>query len=185
MIYLLRHGLDDENYIGGYSDIRLIDEGKRQVEAAIPILIEKCKFDRIVSSDIERAKETANIVSERINVPVEYNQDLRELNKGLLNGMLKEKAKIIYPEYMNVNDINTRYPEGESMLDFYKRINESLDRILKLDNALLVTHRGVINMLYFILNNIPLDMDKEKFGVTHASLHEINPKQKTIRKVEK
>ena len=29
MIYLLRHGLDDESYIGGYSDVSLIPEGKK------------------------------------------------------------------------------------------------------------------------------------------------------------
>ena len=34
MIYLLRHGLDDENYIGGYSDVKLIPEGIEQVKKA-------------------------------------------------------------------------------------------------------------------------------------------------------
>ncbi len=31
------------------------------------------------------------------------------------------------------------------------------------DGTLLVTHRGVINMIYLILNNIELDMDKKQF----------------------
>ena len=32
MIYLMRHGLDDERYVGGFSDVSLIDEGIEQVK---------------------------------------------------------------------------------------------------------------------------------------------------------
>ena len=31
MIYLMRHGKDDERYVGGYSDVDLTREGQRQV----------------------------------------------------------------------------------------------------------------------------------------------------------
>lgn len=185
MIYLLRHGLDDERYIGGYSDVGLINQGFIQVEEATELMIKKCKFNRIISSDVKRAKETAQIVSKKFNIPIEYDSMLRELNKGKLNGMLKENAKIYYPDYVDVKDINVEYPDGESMVEFYERIQNCLERILKLDNTLLITHRGVINMIYYLLTETPLDMDKEKFGVTHASIHELNPKTKTIRKVEK
>lgn len=185
MIYLLRHGLDDERYIGGYSSVALTSEGIKQVEEASELIIRKCNFTKIISSDIERAKQTAKIISDKTNISVEYNPILRELNKGKLNGMLKETAKRCYPDYVDVKDIDIKYPDGESMREFYERIKNCLEKILKLDNTLLITHRGVINMIYYLLNDISLDMDKEKFGVTHASLHEINPKQKTIRKVEK
>ena len=51
------------------------------------------------------------------------------------------------------------------------------------DNTLLITHRGVINMLYFILNDISLNMDKKQFGVLPASVHELNKNNKSIKKV--
>lgn len=38
-------------------------------------------------------------------------------------------------------------------------------------------------MYYYYLNGESLTNDKEKFGVTHASLHELDPKQKVIRKI--
>lgn len=41
MIYLLRHGLDDENYIGGWSDISLTEEGIKQVQYATKFLESK------------------------------------------------------------------------------------------------------------------------------------------------
>lgn len=185
MIYLLRHGLDDERFIGGYSQIGLIPEGIRQVkEIAAFIETNNLEIQRIISSDVKRAIETAQIVNQRLDLDITYDSTFRELDKGKLNGMPKETAKIEYPEYIDVKDIKLKYPNGESMQEFYERIKESLEYILSLDNVLIITHRGVINMLYYILNNVPLDMDKEKFNVTHASLHELNPKTKSIGRLK-
>ena len=41
MIYLLRHGLDDENYIGGWSEVDVINEGKMQIYDAAQFLSNK------------------------------------------------------------------------------------------------------------------------------------------------
>ena len=60
---------------------------------------------------------------------------------------------------------------------------EVLEYLKKIDDVLLVTHMGVINMFYYILNDIPLDMDKEKFGVVHSSIHEMNIEKKLIRRI--
>ncbi len=68
------------------------------------------------------------------------------------------------------------------MYDLYKRIKILLGNI-KDNNTLYVTHRGVINMIYYILKDINLDMDKEKFNVTHASLHELDLNKKLIRRI--
>jgi broad specificity phosphatase PhoE len=56
---------------------------------------------------------------------------------------------------------------------------ESID-----DDTLIITHRGVINMFYYIFNDINLDMDKKKFDVTHGSIHEIDLKNKKIRRIK-
>lgn len=185
MIYLVRHGLDDEKYIGGYSNVKLTKEGIEQVKRLAKFLKEKkYSINKIVSSDIVRAKQTAEIISNELGLDIEYSPVLRELNKGNLNGMLKEFALTEYPEYFENFGVDKQYPNGESMLDFYKRIKESLETILIQDGNLLVTHRGVINMLYYLLYDIPLDMNKGRFGVTHASLHQLNPKVKIIEKVE-
>ena len=188
MIYLLRHGLDDENFIGGWSEVDLIPEGKDQVRETLDKMIELgIDVEKVIVSDVLRAKTTAELVLEKYPdlESYEINKMFREQSKGILNGMAVELADRDYPEYRGKNvQIDTVYPEGESLLDLYKRIKENLEDILALeDNTLVVTHRGVINMLYFILNDIPLDMDKKQFGVTHASLHELNKKKLSIRKV--
>ena len=52
------------------------------------------------------------------------------------------------------------------------------------DNSLIVTHRGVINMIYYILTNTPLDMDKKRFDVDHLSIHELDLNKKVIRRIK-
>ena len=63
-------------------------------------------------------------------------------------------------------------------------MKKCIDYILSIeDGTLIITHRGVINMIYYILNNIELDMNKERFNVDHASVHELNKEKRMIRKV--
>ena len=183
MIYLLRHGLDDESYIGGYSNISLLEEGKRQVVRARDFIVNnKLLIHKIYSSDVKRALETTSIINKKLNLNIITSSGLRELDKGLLTGMKKDVAYKKYPEYENLNDINIRYPNGESMQDLYNRVVTYI-KDFDDDNCLLVTHRGVINMLYYYYNNIDLSMDKERFGVTHASIHELDIKKGKIKKI--
>ena len=175
MIYLIRHGLDDETFIGGYSNVGLTDIGKKQIEESVLFIKENnLNINKIYSSDIKRAIESANIISNILNININLNKELREQDKGLLNGIKKDIAKEKYPNYINVNSIYTKYPNGESLLDLYKRIKIFLESVNKYDNSLLVTHRGVINMIYYLLNNDQLNMNKEKYNVEHASIHELN-----------
>lgn len=185
MIYLIRHGLDDERFIGGYSNVGLIDEGIKQMNETGIWLKEKIKdVNKIYTSDIKRAIQSAEIINSYLNLKIEITDILRELDKGLLNGLDKEIAKISYPDYIKVNNINIKYPDGESMLDLYNRIKKLLDTINNYDNSLIITHRGVINMIYILLNNDELTMDKEKYNVTHASVHELNLEKKLIRRIK-
>lgn len=183
MIYLMRHGQDDEKYIGGWSDVSLIPEGKKEIILSSLWLKENLNIKRIVSSDILRARETAKIASSILEIPIAFSKDLREQNKGILNGMELELAKRNYPDLVDVK-IDTVYPMGESLNNLYQRIENYLEKILTLeDDTLIITHRGVINMIYYLLKNIPPDMDKKRFGVTTASIHELDQENKLIRKV--
>ena len=185
MIYLVRHGLDDENYIGGYSYGGLVEEGIKQVEELAFWLFNKdLNIDRIYSSDIYRAVETTLIINKYLNLDITFDQNLREQNKGLLNGMLRSEALLKYSDILLSEDVNLRYPEGESVKDLYVRIKKLLLNISIYDNSLLVTHRGVINMFYYLLNNDELDMDKRKYGVSHASFHELDLANGKIRRLK-
>lgn len=183
MIYLVRHGEDDESYIGGYSDVDLTEKGIMQIsDLAKYLKNQNYNITKIYSSTIKRARTTTKIINKELDLEIVYTDNLRELDKGIYTGRKKELLTEEEKEFIKDIDIYTRFPKGESMCDLYKRVKEYL-LILKEDNILLITHRGFINMIYYILNEIPLDMDKEKFGVEHGSLHELNLENKKIRKI--
>lgn len=185
MIYLVRHGLDDESYIGGHSNVDLTEIGIKQVEnTGLWLKENNIKVNKIYTSDIKRAVTTSNIIGKILNLDIIKTSELRELDKGLLTGLKKEVAMNKYPEYIKVNRIDVKYPNGESMLDLYKRMKLLLKNIDKYNNSLLVTHRGVINMIYVLLNSDELTMDKEKYGVEHASVHELNLDKRKIRRIK-
>lgn len=184
MIYLMRHGLDDESFIGGHSDVPLVPEGVNSIISARNFIVNNnLVINKIFTSDILRSRQTADIVNSKLNVSIEESKYLRELDKGLLNGMNLEFAKKYYSEYINLKDIYKKYPEGESLSDFYNRILYYFHDILKEDNSLIITHRGVINMIYYILTNTKLDYNKTRFNVTHSSIHEYNKELKKIKRI--
>ena len=184
MIYLMRHGQDDENYIGGWSKVGLTKEGKMEVIDTALWMKDNLDIKRVIVSDIHRAMQTAEIVCDILKLSFLPSTELREQNKGLLNGMPQEEARKEYGELLANVTVDTVYPEGESLRDLYNRMKECLERLMQLkDNTLIITHRGVINMIYFILNNKELDMDKKQFGVTTASVHELDPEKREIRKI--
>lgn len=184
MIYLIRHGLDDERFIGGYSNAGLIDLGVKQIEDSSRWLLEQ-DFDirKIYTSDITRAIDSANIIAKYLHLDIKVDERLREQNKGLLNGMDRNVAEKLYSDYLFTKDVNVRYPEGESLIDLYLRIKEWLLDISYYDNSLLVTHRGVINMIYYLSCNDELNMDKSKYDVRHGSVHEFDIKKSKIRRI--
>lgn len=185
MFYLMRHGQDDENYIGGWSDVNLIESGRDEVYKTALWIKKNLRINRIVCSSIKRAVESAKIVSEVLGIPYMICEDFKEQNKGLLNGLDKNIAKVKFADYVGDDvGIDTVYPDGESLRDLYNRVKNNFSKFLSIDdNVLVITHRGVINMFYYILNNIPLDMDKKRFGVVTASVHMVDKKNMLIKKV--
>ena len=185
MIYLIRHGLDDERYVGGYSSVKLLDVGIKQIEDVSKWLFEQnFNIERIYSSDIVRAIESASIIASYLDLDIQIDDRLREQNKGLLNGMCRELAEVMYPSYIFAKSVDMRYPGGESLIDLSLRIKKLVDDFFRYDNSLLVTHRGVINMIYYLTTGEILDMNKEKFGVEHASVHEYDLVKSRIRRIK-
>lgn len=184
MIYLMRHGHEDEGFIGGWSDTHLTQKGVNESVNAGNFIVNKgLVINKILSSDITRAKETARIINSKLNVPLEITKLLNEQDKGIINGIPLQMAEEYYSEFINTEDIYKRFPEGERLSDFYNRILYYYHDILKEDNTLLVTHSGVINMIYYILTNTKLGYNKKGFNVTHSSIHEYDPTLKKIKRI--
>lgn len=184
MIYLIRHALDDENYVGSWSDASILDSEKEKVKEQAEFIKENLNITNIYSSDIKRALETAEIIAKELNLPIKKDENLREQNKGTLTGKLKTKLSKEESDLLRKQHIDTIFPEGESLLNLYNRVKDYIEIMNYEDGSLVVTHRGVINVFYYLFNNIPPDMDKNKFKVKHLSIHEVDIKNKTIRRIK-
>lgn len=183
---VVRHGLDDQGYRGGWSQLGLSEEGKSQVRS-IRSYIKKhpleYRYNTIISSDLPRAKETADILNENTIYPVELNASWREMNNGLLAGLKNEIANERFPGlYSSTLGMDDHYPEGESPREFYDRIRKSwvelISRMVKEQgDILLVTHGGVINILYHLIEEQEWHMKSKIQTISHASIHQFDIKE--------
>ncbi|WP_291569240.1 histidine phosphatase family protein [Clostridium sp. UBA4548] len=165
IIYLVRHGKDYEEYRGGWSNLGLIKEGVNQSKKLAEHLYnnkDKYNINTLASSDLSRTVETVNEISAKLNMPVKFCEEWREINNGLLAGMLNTEALHKYPGlYFNTLQMDERYPGGESPIEFYYRIKNAYeklcDEILNGEigpNVMLVTHGGVIKVIYYMINGL-------------------------------
>lgn len=173
MIYLMRHGADSPERLGGWSEFGLTDEGIRQVHASAKTLFDK-GIEKVFSSDLPRAKETAEIVAEYLRLPVTYLPQFRESNNGFLAGMLKADAMKRFPGvYWSALEWTQPWPGGESPEMFFHRI-ENAWRKFKADvkdkTVLLVSHGGVMNAVLCMENGIAYTNKETKYQIADAGI---------------
>jgi broad specificity phosphatase PhoE len=134
-LLLVRHGETDWNAEGrlqGHTDRPLSDYGRRQA-LQLADELESEDFEAIYSSDLARARETAEIVGRRLELPVELDPDLREKDWGAWEGLTSvERDRVEFA--------------GESTEAHQERILEALRRIAERHPregvVLVVTHGG-------------------------------------------
>lgn len=177
MIYLMRHGADPSDRYGGWSTYGLTEEGRMQVHNAKRNLCNK-GITQIYSSDLIRAKETAEIVADELSLNVTYLPQFRESNNGLLAGMLKTEAVEKYPGiYWSALDWTEAWPGGESPNQFFHRIQRAWYEFKKQvgdDNVLLVSHGGVMNIILRLENGIPYTNKETHFQIHDAEIVQID-----------
>lgn len=153
-LHLVRHGQDEEDKVGGWSDNHLTKVGIAEIEKLKEEI--ELDYDVFISSDLNRAKETALILNEKINMDIIYDSNFRETNNGKLKNLTKEEFHRDYPGlYYSSLKMDEKYPDGESPNDFYNRIKETFMKMLETNKnkkILLVTHGGVITVILCLLN---------------------------------
>lgn len=94
-IGIVRHGITEWNLLGiaqGSSNIPLNKTGKEQAMALSERLAVEEEWDLIIASDLERAKETAEIIGEKLGLPIShFDARLREMNGGEIEGTTEEE----------------------------------------------------------------------------------------------
>lgn len=133
-VILWRHGRTAWNVAGrvqGQSDTQLDDVGREQARAAAARLA-TLRPDRIVSSDLIRARDTAQQLADLTGQPLELDPRLREMNFGDREGMTWREAWAAYPAGMRawVEGDETQIPNSETHRQAGERLAGALKDLL-------------------------------------------------------
>lgn len=144
--------MDDLRHeFGGWSDPELAPKGKKLAEKVAGDFNKKKKhFDIILTSPLERAKQSAELISMFTHTPVEEFVYLKERNTyGLLCGLSKRKARKNYPELVKAYNAQEFIPGAERYEDFKNRVDTLLTKLLqmKYKSILCVTHGYLITTI--------------------------------------
>lgn len=152
MIYLVRHGQTDwnlEKKLQGHQDIPLNDNGREQA-IRVSNAIKDYKIDKIYSSDLLRASETAKIINKKFNLDIILDNRLREINYGDLEGVPKLNLSKDTWDIFNTNPLKLN---AEPIVNVYNRIKDFFDELDKNKNILIVAHGGALRVIMYYINN--------------------------------
>lgn len=141
MLLFVRHGETDWNLDGryqGHADVQLNERGRTQARALAEALAAE-PVDAIYTSDLSRARDTAEIVAARLGITVVADPDLREIDVGAVEGLTFDEARA-FDSW-----------QGESRERHSKRILRATHRIAgrhPVDRVLVVTHGGSIRRVH-------------------------------------
>lgn len=163
-VYLMRHGdirQDSVRRYIGQADIELNAAGRSQAVswrtelAGIPL-------KRIYCSDLCRSHETACIIAEGRNAPVQPLSKLREINMGAWDGQAMDEVRTQYAgeyEKRGADMVYYRPPAGECFADVAARVIPLFEEIVRntAGNLLIVGHAGVNRVIISHILGMPLD----------------------------
>ena len=167
-VYIVRHGESQNNKDGlwtGWFDAPLTEKGREDAAQAFELL-SKTKFDKIYSSDLSRAKSTAEIA-----IPgcfYETSELLREINVGELAGtpikLVDDNQKKAFGKkgYIDVG--------GESRDAFRVRVSEFMKKLESLDceNVAVFFHGGWLRI--FLDTVIGLDLPRKNICCNNCTV---------------
>lgn len=169
-LILVRHGETEENIKGivqGQSDGHLNEKGKEQSRKVAYRLKEE-KIDSAYISDLKRAKDTAQeILRFHPSTEVHFVKELREVNAGVLTGVVKGAWNDDYKKYQG--PFAQIKPEGgESFLELQDRAVKFYQKIINQDwgkTVLFVSHGGIISCLFLFL--LKKELTREEYILVH------------------
>jgi 2,3-bisphosphoglycerate-dependent phosphoglycerate mutase len=181
-ILLIRHGetaWNAKKRLQGHLDIPLNEEGERQA-AALGRALRDESLDAVFSSDLQRARQTAEAIARPRALQVRMDRGLRERCYGAFEGMLYGEISQRYPAAYaawQARDIDARFPEGvhvaETLREFSHRVVSTITRIVTENNfrrVAMVAHGGVLECAYRAAQGLGFSHARD-FDIFNASVN--------------
>jgi len=156
ILILIRHGETKEGKKGvllGRLPGILSVKGKKEIKT-VAEKIKKSKLDPeiIFSSDLNRAKQSAIIISKILVLKIKYDKLLRERAGGIAEG--KKEKEINWKNYGKISLPYRKHKGGESFIEVKQRAKKFLNKISsvkKQKNIIIVSHSAFLAMLLSLL----------------------------------
>jgi probable phosphoglycerate mutase len=176
LILLARHGETDDNVpparVQGWRDVPLNDRGREQARA-LGLAAAPDGVRSLWSSQLARARETAEIAGAELGLEPRVDERLAESNRGDWEGRLIDDIRADEPELWAAwrrAGASFRFPAGESLEEHAERVGAALDEIAAGElPALVVCHGGTIRCAIARARENGLDSFHE-LQVPHAEL---------------
>ena len=175
-LLVIRHGESEADLLDvheGRADFALTERGHRQAEAMAEYVAENFDISKIYASTLARAKQTAQHLSDKTDLPIIFDENLMEFNNGLLAGLPRAVVREKYPIIPDLPIDKAVYGQ-ESQVEFRQRAENALSRVISESQAdetvAVVSHGGMINQLYRSLFEMPVDC-KFFFNTADTGIH--------------
>jgi len=172
-LILVRHGETywnkERRVQGGDSDIELNDTGSEQARKVAAFLKNE-PIAAILSSPLQRAIATAEVIASHHQLPVEVDQGLRELKVGELEGMPVSNLTTTFSQFLMQwwqDGGAMKLPNGESLVELQQRAWKAVERLLeghktspehsKDTTVIVVSHYFVTLAIILKALDLPLD----------------------------
>lgn len=164
-LLLIRHGETDWNREGRYqgqSDVPLNATGREQAWHLAEAL-RGTPLAAIYSSDLRRARETANCLARATGAPLHLDRRLREIGLGEWEGQLFSDIQRLYPDLVRQrreDPLRFAPPGGESLTDLIDRLLSAVRDITALharEEVALVSHGFALAVIKVSLNGSPIE----------------------------
>ena len=164
-IILIRHGETDWNIEGrwqGQADVALNQTGWRQAQEMAHAL-EAAGITAIYSSDLLRARQTAQVLADACGLPVHLDSRLREIHQGEWQGMLFSEIQARHAQAyqdQKQNPLGFAPPGGETAVEVRQRIVSAAQDLIRLhpgDTIAVVSHGFALAILIAHLRGEPFD----------------------------
>jgi broad specificity phosphatase PhoE len=183
--YFVRHGESEGNaarVFTGQTDSPLTARGRQQAETVAEELA-KVRFDRIVSSDLSRTRDTAAVIAKRHSIPVEIIPELREIDVGERAGKTFDETRGL----PNWNDDGfVAWPGGETLDRVLERTLGAVQRLVRESpgkTILVVGHGGVNRILLSHFLGILPKLDRTPGGNTSISVVHTDGQTHTVERL--